>query len=263
MQSGIMKIAALQMKCRIGDVVGNLNHALELIREACRDKVDLICFPESALDGYACGQTGLAAGARTTDGPETGRIAALARTQGVWILWTLAEKWHGGIANSAVIIDRSGTIRMTYRKAHLCREVNEHLAYVPGEDFPVVDMDGLTAGAMICFDRHFPEAARTLRLKGANLILHPTATDWFKPDPTSLNTAMMRTRSYENRCFILSVNQANYGGGSALFGPWGEVMAVAGRDEEILRCAVDPATLEARPDNTFELLSVRQPDLYA
>ena len=135
-------------------------------------------------------------------------------------------------------------------------------AYIPGNDFPVVDMEGITVGVMTCFDRHFPEAARTLALKGAELILHPTATNWFTPDPASVNTAMMRTRAYENRSFILSVNQVNYGGGSALFGPWGKVLAAAGKDEEVLKISLDPALRDQRPENTFELIPVRHPEAY-
>jgi predicted amidohydrolase len=190
-------------------------------------------------------------------------VACLARSAGVAILWTLAEAVRGRVCNSAVLFDRRGKIRLHYRKVHLCREANEHRAYRRGDDFPVARVGRTTVGAMICFDRHFPEAARTLRLRGAQLILHPTATDWFRPDSGSLNTAMMRTRAYENRCFILSVNQANFGGGSALFGPWGEVLAMAGRREQILYCSIDMNRLRARPRNHFDLLASRRPETYA
>ncbi len=189
-------------------------------------------------------------------------MASLAASYHVWIMWSLAERVKRGIANTALLFDREGRIRLRYRKVHLCLEADEHIAYVAGRRFPVVAVEKIKVGVMICFDRHYPEAARELRLKGAHLILHPTATDWFKPDPGSINTAMMRTRAYENRCFILSVNQVNYGGGSALFGPWGEIVASAGEGEEILYWPLDLELIEKMPENFFELLNARRPDTY-
>ena len=177
-------------------------------------------------------------------------------------MWSLAERVKRGIANTAILFDREGRIRLRYRKVHLCLEADEHIAYAAGRKFPVVAVEKIKVGVMICFDRHYPEAARELRLKGAQLILHPTATDWFKPNPESINTAMMRTRAYENRCFILSVNQVNYGGGSALFGPWGEVVASAGEKEEILYWPLDLDLIEKMPENFFELMNARRPDMY-
>jgi predicted amidohydrolase len=255
----VLSIAAIQMRCRKGDVKWNLNHSIELIHRAVGEKVDLICFPESVLDGYACGEAGHA---RTVPGKETGAIAKLAASLRVWIMWSLAEKFKNGVSNTALLFDRKGRIRLRYRKVHLCLEADEHLAYVSGVKFPVVAVERIKVGVMICFDRHYPEAARELRLRGAQLILHPTATDWFKPDPGSINTAMMRTRAYENRCFILSVNQANYGGGSTLFGPWGEVIASAGEKEEILYCPVRINLIHKMPKNFFELMKARRPDVY-
>jgi len=73
---------------------------------------------------------------------------------------------------------------------------------------------------------------------------------------------MMRTRAYENRCFILSVNQVNFGGGSALFGPQGDVLAQASRKEQILHCSVNLGQLKARPPKLFELLKTRRPETY-
>ncbi|NIM94938.1 MAG: hypothetical protein GTO18_14650 [Anaerolineales bacterium] len=256
------RIAAVQMKCTTGDVDWNLERSIELIHEAARGGVDVVCFPESVLDGYACADDDLPEFARPVPGPETEAIAALARDLEIWILWSMAELVGDGVANTALLFDRQGTMRIHYRKVHLCREQKEDIAYVPGNAFYVTPSEGLTLGVMVCFDRHFPEVARALRLRGAELILHPSATVWFTPDSKSLNTAMMRTRAYENQCFILSVNQANYGGGSALFGPWGEVMAVAGSEEEILYLELNSELLSTPPETHFDLLSQRRAEIY-
>jgi len=258
----VRKVAAIQMEVRTGDVDWNLQKSLRFLEELRPWEPDLVVFPESVLDGYACRLPELPDLARDGQDMETAAIAEAAKRLNSWILWTYAEKMDGGIYNTAVLMDRQGEIQLRYRKVHLCKEVGEKDAYLAGEAFPVVDMEGLKTGVMICFDRHFPEAARSLALKGAEFILHPTATIWFRPDPDSINTAMMRTRAYENRCFLLSVNLVNYGGGSAFFGPWGNVLAVAGEGEEVLRLHLDPALRDRRPENTFELLGVRRPDTY-
>jgi len=256
------KVAVVQMEVRAGEVDWNLVRAQKLLKELEDWNPDLVVFPESVLDGYACRMPELRDLARDEHSDEVRAIADSARKLQAWILWTFAERASASVYNTAVLFDRQGKIQLRYRKVHLCQEVGELDAYASGGAFPVVDMEGLWTGVMTCFDRHFPEAARTLALRRAQLILHPTATIWFKPDPDSINTAMMRTRAYENRCFILSVNQVNYGGGSALFGPWGNVLAIASEGEETLRLHLDPALREQRPGNTFALLPVRKPESY-
>jgi predicted amidohydrolase len=264
MENETLRLAAVQMQVHVGDLEWNLEHSLELMQEAANRHADLICFPESVLDGYALEKPEFPLLARGLDSVEVQRISEFARERAVWVMWTLAEKTaQGKVANSALLFDRQGQIRLHYQKSHLCTEVNEHIVYQYGQGYPVVELEkGFHLGAMICFDRHFPEVCRTMRLQGANLILHPSATDWFTPNPEHINHAMMRTRAYENRCYILSVNQVNFGGGSTLYDPWGEALAIAGREEEILLAEIDHARLENHPDNTFELLPHRRPELY-
>jgi predicted amidohydrolase len=262
-----VKIAAIQMRCKVGDVAWNLRRSLELIKDAHSKAVDVLCFPESVLDGYACNRPELALCARAMDSREVTEIALAARRFETFIMWTLAEQVEDRIFNSAILFDRSGTIRTVYRKSHLCREENEHLSYHSGNRFATALVDNTRVGTMICFDRHFPEVARSLKLLGADIVLHPTATRAFSPDRDSLNTAMMRTRAYENRIFILSVNQENHGGGSALFAPWGEVVSLAGETEEIMYVEVDTRMthrdmIDEHPTNRFDLISGRRPELY-
>jgi predicted amidohydrolase len=257
-----MTLAAVQMTVRVGDLDWNLAHSLEMIAEAAKRGADLVCFPESVLDGYAIDHPDLMVLARPVPGQETERIGAAARKHKVWVMWSLAELTAGKVANTAVLYDPNGTMRLHYRKTHLCREEGEQKAYQSGDTYPVIQVGAFNVGAMICFDRHFPEVARTLRLNGAELILHPTASIWFEPNPEHINHAIMRTRAYENRTYVLSVNQSNYRGGSALYGPWGEVLAQAGTDEEILLTEIDRDRLDHRPETYFDLLNQRRSDLY-
>ena len=262
MTSPTLRTAAIQMECRPKDLEWNLARTEALAREAAAHGPDLICFPESVLDGYSCATHHLAQRSRPIPGPETERIAHLAREVECAILWSLPELTPEGIYNSVLLFDHLGEVLLHYRKVHLCAEVGEVPAYLPGSHFRVVAYRGVNLGVMVCFDRHYPEAARSLRLQGADLILHPSATVWFKPNQGSLNTAMMRTRAYENRCFVLSINQANFSGGSALFGPWGDVLAVAGEGEEILYIDIDLSAKEKRPEGYFEILRGRRAEVY-
>ena len=257
-----LRIAAVQMKVRVGDPKVNLNRTSILLQEAVQAGAGLVCFPESVLDGYACRRPELPDLARPIPCFESDEIARQAQKHHVWVLWTLPELRGDSIYNSALLFDPQGELKLHYRKTHLCREVGEIAAYQSGSSLEITSIDGWTVGVMICYDRHYPEVARSLALQGAQLILHPTATVWFKPDPLSLNTAMMRTRAYENRCFVLSINQVNYGGGSAFFSPWGETLAIAGDEEVILMAEADPSQLVSRPENHFDILAGRQPHLY-
>lgn len=259
-----MKIAAAQIECEVGNIKSNLKTSLEWIERAAAHGADLICFPESVLDGYACKRGDLIDLSRVIDDREINDIQSAARRSGIWVMWSFAERAITKVANTAILINRGGEIVMTYRKTHLCAEFNETVAYAPGNTFDVVPMEGVNVGVMICFDRHFPEVARTIRLKGADLILHPTATDWFSSNSmrNSINTAMMRTRAYENRCFVLSVNRANDGGGSALFGPGGEVIGMVGRGDEMLYCDLNLELIRRNPVHTMELVGARRPSTY-
>jgi predicted amidohydrolase len=261
--TGIIKLAAVQMRCRPAEAEWNLQRSKELASQAADMGAELICFPESVLDGYACGNKQLPGIAQEIPGPAIAEIAMIAKSRQVWILWTLPERLERGVANTAVLFDPAGETILHYRKVHLCPEVGETDSYLPGTAFPTVPVKDIQVGVMICFDRHFPETTRTICAQGAHLILHPTATVWFDPDPESINTAMMRARAYENRCYILSVNQVNYQGGSALFGPWGDVIKCAGSDEEIFIETVDLSVLDDPPEWILELHNTRKPHLYS
>jgi predicted amidohydrolase len=121
------------------------------------------------------------------------------------IALTYLEKWPGLPRNSMSLIDRHGEIVMTYAKVHTC-DFSEECHFTPGDDFYVCVLDTrlgpVKIGAMICYDREFPESARILMLKGAEIILTPNACDM------ELNRlTQFRTRATEN---MLGVALANY-----------------------------------------------------
>ena len=130
---------------------------------------------------------------------------ALAHALGMAITLTYLERWEGAPRNALSLIDRHGAIRLTYAKVHTCAWDRE-AALTSGDDFFVCDLDTavgpVKVGAMICFDREFPESARVLMLKGAELILTPNACEL-----ESNRIGQFRTRAYEN---MLGLAMANY-----------------------------------------------------
>jgi N-carbamoylputrescine amidase len=136
----------------------------------------------------------------------------LARELEMAIALTYLERWDGPPRNSVSLIDRHGEIAMTYAKVHTCTFDLPEAACTPGDDFHVCTLDtaqgDVKVGAMICYDREFPESARVLMLKGAEIILTPNACDLEQN-----RLSQFRARAYEN---MVGVAMANYAGPSGV-----------------------------------------------
>ena len=137
---------------------------------------------------------------------------------------TFLEEHEPRPLNSVIVFDRAGREVLHYSKVHTCA-FDEEAALSPGKDFPTAELDfgrgTVRIGAMICFDREFPESARILTLRGAELILAPNAC------PMEINRlAALRTRAYENMTAVATCNypegQPDCNGRSTLFDgvPW-------------------------------------------
>ncbi len=142
------------------------------------------------------------------DSPFIFHFRQLARELNMAIAITYLERWPGAPRNSMSLIDRHGEIVMTYAKVHTCDFDEPEASLTPGEDFYVCDLNTeqgtVKIGAMICYDREFPESARILMLKGAEIILNPNACDM------EINRlSQCRARAYEN---MVGFAMANYAG---------------------------------------------------
>ncbi len=141
------------------------------------------------------------------DDPFISHFQALARELNMAIALTYLEEWPGAPRNAVSLIDRRGNRVMTYAKVHTCDFDGKEASLTPGDAFSVCELSteqGLVkVGAMICFDREFPESARILMLKGAEIILVPNAC------PLGSNRlAQFRTRAYENMVGVAMTNYA-------------------------------------------------------
>jgi predicted amidohydrolase len=165
----------VQHRARRHDAAANQARGVELCRQAARDGADLVVFPELWQTGYV--PPAPAVDAAPVDA-WLEPFRAEARTLAVAVVVTYLEPAPSGLRNAAAIIDSHGDLAGVHRKVHLCDFAWER-ALVPGETFDPVDLRTragvVRTGAMICFDREFPESARTLRLRGAELIVCPNA----------------------------------------------------------------------------------------
>jgi predicted amidohydrolase len=205
-------VALLQMTACGNDQAANRAKGEAFCRRACEMGADIALFPEMWNIGYAFydpAQLGAHEEWRAQAvGPIDGFVVhfrKLAKELGMAIALTYLERWPGAPRNSVSLIDRHGEIVMTYAKVHTC-DFDKEIACTPGEDFYVctLDTDGgdVRVGAMICFDREFPESARVLMLKGAEIILTPNACEL-----EDYRISQFKVRAFEN---MVGVAMANY-----------------------------------------------------
>ncbi len=200
----------------------NLEKGLRYCTMAKECGADIALFPEMWSNGYAIYNRPVSewkAEAVSADSAFVQSFARLAGSLQMAIGITLLEKYENAPRNSLILFDRFGKQQLTYAKVHTCDfDVERHLT--PGENFYVTALDTacgeINVGAMICYDREFPESARILMLKGAELILVPNAC------PMEINRlSQLRARAFENMTAIATCNYPasvpDCNGGSSVF----------------------------------------------
>lgn len=193
-----MNVGYIQFDTSFGEVDKNISRALTQID---RIEADLIVLPELFSQGYAFkSRTELENLAeKIPSGPTSQAIMEKARSTDTHIVYGIAERNGSCVYNSAVLA-RSDGLHEVYRKTHLFGD-ETFLFDKGGTGFNVFDIEGIMIGIMICFDWIFPESARVLALKGAQIICHPANLILpYCPDA-------MITRSIENRVFTITSNR--------------------------------------------------------
>lgn len=239
-KNGKIKIALLQI-APCGSLNENLEKGVAYCRKAKESGADIALFPEMWSNGYRIYDRPVAewkAEAIPIDSDFVKAFGGLAKELGMAVGITLLEQYGEAPRNSLVLFDRFGEQKFVYAKVHTCDfDVERNLT--PGEDFYVTTLDTacgeVKVGAMICFDREFPESARILMLKGAELILVPNAC------PMEINRlSQLRARAYENMTAIATCNYPetvpDCNGGSSVFDGVAYLPAMSGsRDTCILQ----------------------------
>ena len=258
-----MRLAIVQTNPTFGRNEVNIHTATERMREV---PADLYVLPELFNTGYNFTTLDeVDRVAEKSDGATFRAMMGLAQRNSCYIAYGFAER-ADQIYNSAALVGPSGLLGI-YRKVHLFDR--ENLFFKPGNlGFPVFELPFAKVGLMICFDWMYPEAARSLALKGAQLIAHPSNLVLpYCPDG-------MITRCLENKVFAATadrVGRENRGnvdiqfiGTSEIVSPGGEILARLGREEEgIAVVEIDPKDADKKKINQYnDLLTGRRPDQY-
>jgi predicted amidohydrolase/Uri superfamily endonuclease len=252
--SAVLTVALLQVEAAGYDQGENLRRGEAACRTAAGLGADIALFPEMWSIGYGFAGGDLErwrAQAVPRDGAFVQRFAALAAELGTAVAITYLETWPGAPRNTVTLFDRRGREALSYAKVHTCDFDQPEASLTPGETFPVATLDTavgpVEVGAMICFDREFPESARILALDGAELILVPNAC------PMEDNrTGQLRARAFED---MVAVALANYpashddcDGHSVAFHPCVYDSDGASRDTLVVRAGAGEETCLARFD---------------
>ncbi len=271
------RVALLQMTAFGADQDANLAKGEEFCRQAKQLHADLALFPEMWNIGYSpapkdeSGRRAWAQQALGIDGVFVKHFTSLAAELDMAIGLTFLERWEPAPRNSVALIDRHGRILFTYAKVHTC-DFDMEAALTPGDDFCVAELDThagpVQLGAMICYDREFPESARVLMLKGAEVIVVPNSCT-----VDSNRIAGLRTRAFENMVGVAMTNYAapQCNGHSAAFDgvaytkderPLDTLIVEAGPSEGIYLADFDMGRIRAYRDRETWGNAYRRPKVY-
>jgi 5-aminopentanamidase len=260
-----MIVGFYQMNPVRGDTDANLTSVQNLLKE---HRPDLLVLPELFNSGYLfSNRTELLKEAESIpNGKTASALLDFSSSSGTAIIAGMAERAGDKIFNSAILVTKDRQMHV-YRKMHLFD--SEKCYFDRGDSgFQVFSLGQIKIGIMICFDWIFPEAARTLALKGAAIIAHPSnLTLPYCPEA-------MITRCLENRVFAITCNRIgnevcgetriSFIGSSQIVAPDGQILVQAGRDEEIYKSiSIDPViALDKKMTNRNDLFADRRSEFY-
>ncbi len=262
------RIACCQLDVVKADFPANKAKFEQTLHTLKAEGVELAIFPECFLTGYAFSSREEAHAAAVTQNEAADLQNAVDQT-GILAIVGFAEVFEGGLANTAVLLEPGAAPRF-FRKVHLPYMGLDRFVE-PGNDLPVYETRLGRIGILICFDQRPPEAARTMVLKGADLICLPT--NW--PEGAEMSAHHIApARAAENRVCYATCNRAgseggfNFIGASALYEVSGRCLSKAEAGEEIIigdldlpssrikRTIIKPGEYEWTADES------RRPDLY-
>jgi predicted amidohydrolase len=274
---GTLGIALVQLDGCGTDTGSNLCRGLDACRRAADLGADLVLFPELWQIGYtdcpadSAGRRSWTSLAIDPHDPWLQAFRDFARQARMAIAVTYLQRWPAGPRNAATIIDWNGHDVLTYAKVHTCDWVFERWL-TPGAAFPVASLGTrcgpVRVGVMICFDREFPESARTLMLQGAEVILTPNACPL-----TDDRMGQFRARAFENMLAVVLANYPRFGGRSCAFdgmafspvdgSPRNHQVTAAGSGEGIVLAHIDLEALRAYRQAGSLADAYRRPRCYA
>jgi predicted amidohydrolase len=248
----------LQMAAHPGEVSANVDRLAELVREYA-DGAELVVAPELVTSGYdldVLARRGREL-AEPLDGPTAARVAELATQTGATVVFGMLERYGDVLYDTAVVAAPDAHL-VPYRKSHLYPTESE--LFAAGTELVVAPTPAGRLGMMICFEHAFPDVATALALRGAQILVIPSAVPFGYEHLLTLRT---RARAQDNQMFAVGCNLAGNGfcGRSLVADPRGEILAEAGTEETVVRAVLDLTVIE-REREREPALRLRQPDLY-
>jgi N-carbamoylputrescine amidase len=243
-----VRVALIQMACA-PSIEENLDHAVDLVRQAARAGAELVCLPELFGAQYFCQREDhrLFALAEPIPGPSTARLAAIVREEKITLIASLFERRAPGLYhNTVAVLDHESAgpdhIAGIYRKMHIPDDplFYEKFYFAPGDlGFRAIPTSRGTVGALVCWDQWFPEAARLTALEGAQSIFIPTAIGWHPSEKSEFGAAqysawkaIQRAHAIANGVFVCAVNRVGHEHGDVvLSNPDGTTTEVPGPGE--------------------------------
>lgn len=259
-----MRVALIQHSFK-GNKESTVKQTVDMVREAARNGANLAILQELHQWPYFCKSenTDLF---DLADSYENDILfwSEVAKEHSVVLVASLFEKRAPGLYhNTAVVFEKDGSIAGKYRKMHIPDDPGfyEKFYFTPGDlGFEPIDTSIGRLGVLVCWDQWFPEAARLMALKGAQILIYPTAIGWFDQDPEDEKRrqkeawlTIQRGHAIANGLPLVAVNRVGFEedengalggirfwGNSFVCGPQGEMLSKASeKDEEILYCEID------------------------
>lgn len=259
-----MRVAVIQ-QANTADLGANMDRSEALVRDAAAQGAELVMLQELHRSLYFCQTEDTACFdlAEPIPGPSTDRLGQLARELGIVLVGSLFEKRATGLYhNTAVVLERDGSLAGIYRKMHIPDDPGfyEKFYFTPGDarfnhgasGFTPIQTSVGKLGLLVCWDQWYPEAARLMALAGADLLLYPTAIGWAPADDDAekqrqLNAwiTIQRAHGIANGLPVLVANRTGFEaappdggdgiqfwGNSFICGPQGEFLAQANADSD-------------------------------
>ncbi|HEB9352740.1 TPA: N-carbamoylputrescine amidohydrolase [Campylobacter coli] len=254
-----MKIALIQQKFH-STKEKTIEKTFEFIEQAAKQGAELICLGELHQSEYFCQSENVEFFDLANDYEKDVQFwSSVAKKHGVVLLTSLFEKRSAGLYhNTAVVFEKDGSMAGKYRKMHIPDDpcFYEKFYFTPGDlGFEPINTSLGKLGVLVCWDQWYPEAARLMALKGAQILIYPTAIGWFDKDEQEEKQRQLgawlgvqKGHAIANGLYTVAVNRVGFEedksgveegirfwGNSFVFGPQGEEICILDSENECIK----------------------------
>lgn len=254
-----MKIALIQQKFH-STKEKTIEKTCEFIEQVAKQGAELVCLGELHQSEYFCQSENVEFFDLANDYEKDVQFwSSIAKKHGVVLLTSLFEKRSAGLYhNTAVVFEKDGSIAGKYRKMHIPDDpcFYEKFYFTPGDlGFEPINTSLGKLGVLVCWDQWYPEAARLMALKGAQILIYPTAIGWFDKDEKEEKQRQLgawlgvqKGHAIANGLYTVAVNRVGFEedksgveegirfwGNSFVFGPQGEEICILDSENECVK----------------------------